>query len=85
MLTEHEFHPVFQPIVDLESGATVGFEALTRFHDGTRPDVRFAEALQGGLGTEYELATIRAALEFGAGLPDELLKQPHIREAYLGV
>jgi EAL domain-containing protein (putative c-di-GMP-specific phosphodiesterase class I) len=34
--------------------------------------VRFAEALEGGLGTEYELATIRAALEFGTRLPDHV-------------
>jgi EAL domain-containing protein (putative c-di-GMP-specific phosphodiesterase class I)/DNA-binding response OmpR family regulator len=72
VLTAHEFHPVFQPIVELESGAIVGFEALTRFHDGTQPDVRFAEALRGGLGTDYELATIRAALDYGARLPDHV-------------
>lgn len=35
------FQPVFQPIVDLESKAVVGYEALTRFADGIGPDLRF--------------------------------------------
>ena len=51
VLTARQFHPVFQPIVELRSGAVVGFEALTRFDDGTLPDIRFAEATRGGLGT----------------------------------
>jgi EAL domain-containing protein (putative c-di-GMP-specific phosphodiesterase class I) len=52
---------VFQPIVDLATGATVGVEALSRF--GTRtPDKWFADAATVGLGTELELAAIGAAL-----------------------
>ena len=31
------FHPVFQPIIDLRSLGVIGYEALTRFDDGTRP------------------------------------------------
>ncbi len=34
------YRPVFQPIVDLADGSIVGYEALTRFSDGTRPDHR---------------------------------------------
>ena len=68
ILTERQFHPVFQPIVDLESRNVIGFEALTRFHDGTEPEVRFAEAVGVGLGPDFELATIRAALDEGARL-----------------
>ncbi len=64
-----QFHSVFQPIVDLETRATVGFEALTRFDDGTPPDVRFEEAEAGGLGPDFELATIRSAIEGAATLP----------------
>jgi EAL domain-containing protein (putative c-di-GMP-specific phosphodiesterase class I)/CheY-like chemotaxis protein len=71
VLTEGEFHPVFQPIVDLTTHAIVGFEALTRFADGTRPDLRFAEAEAVGLGPEFELATIRRALAAGASLPSD--------------
>ena len=51
--------------MELETGATVGFEALTRFHDGTRPEVRLAEAGGMGLGPDFELTTIRAALDGG--------------------
>ena len=69
VLTAHEFYPVFQPIVDLATKAVVGFEALTRFDDGTPPDVRFAEAAGIGLGPDFELATIRAALDAAVRLP----------------
>jgi EAL domain-containing protein (putative c-di-GMP-specific phosphodiesterase class I)/DNA-binding response OmpR family regulator len=83
VLTSREFHPVFQPIVELESGAIVGFEALTRFHDGTQPDVRFAEALRGGLGTDYELATIRAALDGGARLPPQVFMSINVSPEFV--
>jgi EAL domain-containing protein (putative c-di-GMP-specific phosphodiesterase class I)/CHASE3 domain sensor protein len=56
------FHPVFQPIVDLTTGGTVGFEALTRFDDGCRPDLMFAAALECGMGIELEIATLAAAV-----------------------
>lgn len=72
VLTAHQFHPVFQPIVELETRIVVGFEALTRFDDGTRPDVRFAEARGVGLGPDFELATIRAALDGAARLPGDV-------------
>ena len=64
-----EFWPVFQPIVRLGTGETVGYEALTRFPDGTRPDLRFAEAATVGLGDDYELAAIQAALAVAPALP----------------
>jgi PAS domain S-box len=63
------FHPVFQPIVDLERDAIVGYEALTRFADGVAPDVRFGEATVVDLGDELEMATLRAALTAAEGLP----------------
>jgi EAL domain-containing protein (putative c-di-GMP-specific phosphodiesterase class I)/DNA-binding response OmpR family regulator len=71
ILTAREFHPVFQPIVDLGSVAIVGYEALTRFHDGTRPDLRFTEAASVGLGHAYELATIEAALAAASHLTED--------------
>jgi EAL domain-containing protein (putative c-di-GMP-specific phosphodiesterase class I)/DNA-binding response OmpR family regulator len=70
-LTAQEFHPTFQPIVDLESLAIVGYEALTRFTDGIRPDLRFTEAASVGLGHGYELAAIEAALTAASHLPEE--------------
>ena len=63
------FHPVFQPIVDVERDVVVGYEALTRFDDGVRPDVRFAEAASIGLDAELELATLRASLTAAEALP----------------
>ncbi len=63
------FEPWFQPIVDLDEGRSVGFEALTRFSDGVAPDVRFREAEAIGIGMELELACLRAALSAARGLP----------------
>jgi EAL domain-containing protein (putative c-di-GMP-specific phosphodiesterase class I)/DNA-binding NarL/FixJ family response regulator len=63
------FKPVFQPIVDLATGTTVGYEALTRFDDGQRPDRRFDEATLVGLGAALELACLAAALVEAHRLP----------------
>jgi len=41
VIEEHAFASVFQPIVDLRNGLTIGYEALTRFADGAPPDRRF--------------------------------------------
>jgi EAL domain-containing protein (putative c-di-GMP-specific phosphodiesterase class I) len=63
------FHPVFQPIKDLATGQTVGFEALTRFDSGEAPDRVFGDAERAGLGAELEAATLAAALGAGTRLP----------------
>jgi len=63
------FESVFQPIVDLENGAVIGYEGLTRFNDGVSPEVRFAEATAIGLGPELEAATLRASLTAAKSLP----------------
>ena len=62
------FHPVFQPIVHLASRDVVGYEALTRFDSGQRPDLCFADAWSVGLGPELELATLGAAVDAARGL-----------------
>jgi EAL domain-containing protein (putative c-di-GMP-specific phosphodiesterase class I)/FixJ family two-component response regulator len=62
VLTGRAFSPVFQPIVKLSTGVVVGYEALTRFTDGTDPEVRFAHASAAGLSSEFELAAIDAAV-----------------------
>lgn len=67
LLDTQAFRPVFQPIVDLRSGETVGYETLTRFSDGTEPQRRFTEAAQIGMGIDLERATMRAALEAASG------------------
>jgi EAL domain-containing protein (putative c-di-GMP-specific phosphodiesterase class I) len=68
-LTARAFHPVFQPIVELETGETMGYEALTRFDSGRRPDLCFADAWSVGLGLELELATLEAAVAAAKELP----------------
>jgi PAS domain S-box-containing protein len=69
VLASAAFHPVFQPIVDLGGGEVVGYEALTRFDSGQRPDLCFADAWSVGLGPEMELATLEAAVKAGKLLP----------------
>jgi EAL domain-containing protein (putative c-di-GMP-specific phosphodiesterase class I) len=69
VLRDGAYFPVYQPIVALGSREPVGFEALTRFSDGTTPDVRFPEARAIGLAHEYELAAVKAAIEGAHDLP----------------
>jgi len=63
------FGPVFQPIVRMTTGEAVGFEALTRFHDGTRPDLVFAEAAAADVGLDLEAATLAKAMTAALELP----------------
>ena len=63
------FHPVYQPIVDLATNDIVGYEALTRFDSGQRPDLVFADAWAAGLGPDLEIATLRLAAETSVALP----------------
>jgi PAS domain S-box-containing protein len=65
------FWPVFQPIVDLASNATVGYEALTRFADGANPELMFAQAAALGLGADLETVTLQAAVAAAQALPRE--------------
>jgi EAL domain-containing protein (putative c-di-GMP-specific phosphodiesterase class I)/DNA-binding NarL/FixJ family response regulator len=69
LVLHRAFQPVFQPIIDLKMGQIVGFEALTRFDDGTRPDVKFVQATQVGKAVDLELATLEVALQQSSGLP----------------
>ena len=68
VLMERRFFPVYQPIVSLGDRRVVGYEALTRFVDGTQPAIRFARASAVGLGHDFELAAIEAAI--AAAPPD---------------
>lgn len=63
------FRTVFQPIVELESSRIVGFEALTRFDDGRRPDFVFDAAARAGVGLNLEFATLEAAVYAARDLP----------------
>jgi len=64
-----QFDTAFQPMVELDGGHVIGYEALTRFRDGIGPEERFAEAAGLGLGAELELATLKTAIEASSGLP----------------
>jgi diguanylate cyclase (GGDEF)-like protein len=61
---ENPITPVFQPLVDLASGRTLGYEALSRFNTDIKrsPDAWFNQAQACGRGLQLELAAIKAAL-----------------------
>ncbi|MEA2535998.1 MAG: hypothetical protein QOF11_232 [Chloroflexota bacterium] len=77
------FGSVFQPIVDLGTGTIVGFEALTRFDDGQRPDVTFATALECGMGLELEAVTLDLALREARLLPRAPWLSVNVSPAFL--
>ncbi len=61
----------FQPITTIEGAGTVGYEALTRFLDGSPPQQRFAQAAALGLAAELEQATLQSAVTLSRSLPDD--------------
>ena len=61
-LHQGAFQAVFQPIVDVDSGEVLGYEALTRLANG-EPIVRLlAEATEAGIRAHTEIGLLRAAL-----------------------
>jgi EAL domain-containing protein (putative c-di-GMP-specific phosphodiesterase class I) len=71
VIANGSFYPVYQPIVELATERIVGFEALTRFEDGGRPDLWFEEAAAAGRGVELEEATLRASVRGSSDLPTD--------------
>jgi PAS domain S-box-containing protein len=72
IMEQQKFHPVFQQFVDLNTGRVVGYEALTRFDDGERPDHRFMQAHSVGLGSELESLCAQVALDAAKELPPDI-------------
>lgn len=70
VIDERAFRTVYQPIVELEGRAIVGYEALTRFADGTPPDRQFTDAERIGMAHELELVTLNSAIASAGVLPD---------------
>jgi EAL domain-containing protein (putative c-di-GMP-specific phosphodiesterase class I)/cellulose synthase/poly-beta-1,6-N-acetylglucosamine synthase-like glycosyltransferase len=90
---EFTFFTVFQPIFELGSGEVVGYEALTRFADGSSPEHGLAAAQEQGIHIDLDVALIRAALASANALPEgtwlainvsaDLLRRPRELEAVL--
>ena len=72
IIDRQAFTPVFQPFVELATDRIVGYEALTRFDHGQRPDQCFMDAHQAGLGPELETACARASIEAARDLDQEI-------------
>lgn len=73
-IDRHEVRVVFQPVVRLEDGVTVGYEALARIGErGDAPSPWFAQARELGLGTELELECVAAIADMGLPPGDGLL------------
>jgi EAL domain-containing protein (putative c-di-GMP-specific phosphodiesterase class I)/DNA-binding response OmpR family regulator len=81
ILEEEAFHIAFQPIVEVETGGAIGYEALARFDDGMRPDLRFAEAARADLGAQFELSTMAKAVSEAARLPEGRLVSVNVSPA----
>ncbi|MFN3213750.1 MAG: EAL domain-containing protein [Henriciella sp.] len=65
VVANSSFNIVFQPIIDLLTMNTAGFESLSRFsvEPVRSPDIWFNEAADVGLSTELELSAIEVALQ----------------------
>lgn len=71
IIDREAFDIAFQPVLALDSGMVVGFEALARFRDSLTktPDRWFGEALQADLSFELEIAVMRKALSALSQMP----------------
>jgi EAL domain-containing protein (putative c-di-GMP-specific phosphodiesterase class I) len=72
-----------QPVVQLEDGAVVGFEALSRFGGRVPTDRWFRGASRCGLGGELERLTLKEALALLPGLPPDVFLAVNVSPAAL--
>lgn len=71
LIDARAFSPLFQPLARLADRSVVAYEALTRFTDGVRPDLRFREAMRLGLGRRLEEETIAEIIRRSEELPED--------------
>ncbi|MCM4082009.1 EAL domain-containing protein [Paractinoplanes hotanensis] len=84
---EFSFFTVFQPIYNMITGHVAGYEALTRFADGSNPRDALAAAADRGMHVALDAALVQAAITSAASLPNgtwlsinvsqDLLHRPH--------
>jgi EAL domain-containing protein (putative c-di-GMP-specific phosphodiesterase class I) len=84
---EFSFFTVFQPIYNMITGHVAGYEALTRFADGSNPRDALAAAADRGMHVALDAALVQAAIASAASLPNgtwlsinvsqDLLHRPH--------
>jgi EAL domain-containing protein (putative c-di-GMP-specific phosphodiesterase class I)/cellulose synthase/poly-beta-1,6-N-acetylglucosamine synthase-like glycosyltransferase len=67
---EFSFFTVFQPIYNMINGHVVGYEALTRFADGSSPREGLAAAAERGVHVALDAALVQAAIASSASLPN---------------
>jgi PAS domain S-box-containing protein len=83
VIAAEAFQIVFQPIFDLVSDVPVGYEALTRFEDGTAPDRLFAEAHAVDLGVTLEMACVANAVDQAQSLESDAWVSVNVSPAVL--
>ena len=72
MIAQRLFQTAYQPIFSMQRNMAVGYEALTRFEDGTSPEAMFSAAKKYGLSLQMETATLATAVETaGTCLPPD--------------
>lgn len=72
LVDERDIAIALQPIVALGDGRCIGYEALSRFPEGTGPpDVVFAAAHEQGLGMDLERVAVTAAFELLPTIPED--------------
>jgi EAL domain-containing protein (putative c-di-GMP-specific phosphodiesterase class I) len=74
VLRDEQLTPVFQPIVELDTGKVIALEALSRFpgDPAYTPDRWFADAWSVGLGTELELLAVRMVVDALPEIPPDV-------------
>jgi EAL domain-containing protein (putative c-di-GMP-specific phosphodiesterase class I) len=72
VLTTGALDVALQPIVDLNTGALAGVEALARFRDGRGPDRWFRDAADVGLALEFDRLAFRSALALFPLIPADV-------------